>query len=114
MSHTKKREESYLQMTNDQKALNMLGLAMRAGKLVTGEEMTIQDIRRQKSKLVFVASDASENTRKKIQDKSSHYEVTCLESFTHEELSQAIGKARMVIGINDQGFAKKIKELILG
>jgi ribosomal protein L7Ae-like RNA K-turn-binding protein len=30
---------------NRQKALNMLGLAMRAGKLVTGEEMTIKEVK---------------------------------------------------------------------
>ena len=50
---------------NRQKAMNLIGLAMRAGKMITGEELTIGDIRRQKAKIVFVASDASENTRKK-------------------------------------------------
>lgn len=48
-----------------EKVLNLLGLAMRAGKLVTGEELTIGDIRSNKAKFVFVAGDASENTRKK-------------------------------------------------
>ena len=51
---------------NRQKAMNLIGLAMRAGKLITGEELTIAEIRKQKAKLVFVATDASENTRKKI------------------------------------------------
>ena len=48
---------------------------MRAGKLVTGEELTLKDIRANKAKFVFVAQDASENTRKKIKDKSSYYNV---------------------------------------
>jgi len=30
---------------NKTKALNMLGLAMRAGKMVTGEEMMLKEIR---------------------------------------------------------------------
>ncbi len=34
---------------NKTKALNMLGLAMRAGKLVTGEEMTLKEIRNEKA-----------------------------------------------------------------
>ncbi len=51
----------------NQKFLNLLGLAMRAGKLVTGEELTLKDIRANKAKFVFVAQDASENTRKKNQ-----------------------------------------------
>ena len=43
----------------------MLGLAMRAGKLITGEEMTINEIRKRKVNLVIVTIDASENTQKK-------------------------------------------------
>lgn len=99
---------------NRQKAMNLMGLAMRAGKLITGEELTIAEIRKQKAKLVFVATDASENTRKKIKDKSSYYEVPCFELFSEAEITQMIGKPRKVFGIMDAGFAKKIKELIEG
>ena len=99
---------------NRQKAMNLMGLAMRAGKLVTGEELTIADIRRNKAKIVFVANDASENTKKKIKDKSSYYEVPCFELFSEAEITQMIGKPRKVFGILDNGFAKKTKELIEG
>ena len=51
---------------NKKKALNMLGLAMRAGKLITGEELTINEIRKHKVSLVIVTTDASENTQKKL------------------------------------------------
>ncbi|MGG5343781.1 YlxQ-related RNA-binding protein [Enterococcus sp. AZ192] len=97
-----------------EKILNLLGLAMRAGKLVTGEELTLADIRSNKAKFVFVAADASENTRKKIKDKCSYYKVPTDESFTQSEISHAIGRTRMIVGINDQGFATKFKELIKG
>lgn len=97
-----------------ERILRFLGLAMRAGKLVAGEELTIRDIRNSTAKLVFVASDASENTRKKIKDKCSYYKVPCNESFEQSELSQAIGRTRMIIGVNDQGFAMKLQELIKG
>lgn len=99
---------------NKKKALNLLGLAMRAGKLISGEELVIKSIRNQRADLVLVAQDASENTKKKIKDKSKYYEIPCTDFFTSEELSQSIGKPRMVIGILDKGFAKKIEELILG
>ena len=99
---------------NRQKAMNLIGLAMRAGKLITGEELTIAEIRKQKAKLVFVATDASENTRQKIKDKSSYYEVPCFELFSEAEITQMIGKPRKVFGIMDAGFAKKTKELIEG
>ena len=88
---------------------------MRAGKLVTGEELTIADIRRNKAKIVFVANDASENTKKKrVKDKSSYYEVPCFELFSEAEITQMIGRPRKVFGILDNGFAKKTKELIEG
>ncbi|MGH1817489.1 YlxQ-related RNA-binding protein [Enterococcus casseliflavus] len=99
---------------NKTKALNMLGLAMRAGKLVTGEEMTLKEIRNENAALVIVASDAGKNTQKKIKDKSSYYEIPLLDAFSADEISAAIGKSRMVIGILDQGFARKVQELILG
>ncbi|MDR0921104.1 MAG: YlxQ-related RNA-binding protein [Lactobacillales bacterium] len=99
-------------MTNSERVLNLLGLAQRAGKLITGEELTIDDIRREKTKVVFVASDASGNTRKKIKDKSSYYAVPYFERFNQAELSHAIGKIRMVVGVNDAGFAKKLIELL--
>lgn len=97
-----------------EKILNLLGLAMRAGKLVTGEELTVADIRAQKTKFVLVAADASKNTHKKITDKCLYYQVPLSDTFTQSEISHAIGRTRMVIGINDQGFATKFKELIKG
>ncbi|AIM25155.1 YlxQ-related RNA-binding protein [Melissococcus plutonius] len=97
---------------NDQKILNLLGLATKAGKIVTGEELTIKDIRNQKTALVFIAKDASKNTKKKLADKCIYYHIPINEQFTQLEISQAIGKVRMIVGMNDQGFTKKIKELM--
>lgn len=97
---------------NKQKALSMLGLAMRAGKLVTGEEMTVNKIRSQKVKLVLVAEDAGKNTQKKVKDKSTFYQVPFVNCFYSTEISQAIGRKRLVVGVLDSGFAKKIQELI--
>lgn len=87
---------------------------MRAGKLVTGEELAIKEIRNGKAKLVLVANDAGKNTRKKVSDKSAYYEVPCYDPFSSEELSNAIGKSRMVVAVMDQGFAKKLVELLQG
>ncbi|MGO2100485.1 YlxQ-related RNA-binding protein [Vagococcus salmoninarum] len=100
-------------MMNRQKALNLLGMATRAGKIVSGEELTINDIRNNNAKIVFVANDASDNTFKKIQDKSSYYKIPCVTEFTQAEISQAIGKHRMIVGVCDRGFAKKLQELLL-
>ena len=45
-----------------QRALQMLGLARRAGKLTTGEDGVLKKVRLQKVQIVFVASDGSERT----------------------------------------------------
>ena len=99
---------------NKQKALNMLGLAMRAGKLITGEELTINEIRKHKVSLVIVTTDASKNTQKKLSYKSKYYQTACFVEFTQGEILGAIGKPRKVIGVLDQGFANKIMTLITG
>lgn len=97
---------------NEQKVLNLLGLAMRAGKVVSGEELALKEVRNKQARIVFVASDASENTKKKVQDKCNFYSVTCSQAFEQWELSQAIGRPRMVISVVDNGFAKKMRELL--
>lgn len=99
---------------NQVKLMNMLGLALRAGKLITGEEMTITAIRKQKVDLVIVAQDASDNTKKKVRDKSAYYQIPNFEALSKEEITQALGRPRTVLGIADPGFAKKIAGLIKG
>ena len=95
-----------------QKVLQLLGLAFRAKKVISGEDFCIEGIRKKQIKYLFLASDAGINTTKRITDKAKFYEVTLDTRFTSSELSNAIGKTnRMVIGITDIGFAKKIKEI---
>lgn len=52
-------------MTPQQSILNLLGLAARARKIVSGEEQVIKEVRSNGAKLVILATDASANTRKK-------------------------------------------------
>ena len=99
-------------MNNTKKVLNLLGLAKRAGKVITGEELVVKAIQNGKASLVFVAHDGSENLIKKITDKSSYYEVSVLQTFSVNELSVAIGANRKVLAIADDGFAKKMESLM--
>ena len=101
-------------MTNNmQKIHSLLGIAMRAGKLVSGEDGTMIDLKKGKLNLVIVAEDASNNTKKLFKDKSSLRHVNCIELSTKSDLGISIGKdSRAVIGIKDIGFANKIIQLI--
>lgn len=93
--------------------LNFLGLAMRAGKVKTGESVIVDGIKKKHLKLIIVASDASDNTLKLMKDKCKSYNVPLKVFGTRNELGIALGKEdRVNIGITDQGFAKKLLSMI--
>jgi ribosomal protein L7Ae-like RNA K-turn-binding protein len=96
-----------------EKWISFLGLANRAGKLVTGEELVIKEIQRKKLKLVLLSDDASNNTKKTILNKSSFYQVPVKMVPDRYTLGKAIGKeARVVVGVTDIGFSDKLKQLL--
>lgn len=45
------------------KAYSLLGIAYSARKLVTGEELVLKEVRRQKARLVIISEDISEKNR---------------------------------------------------
>ena len=98
---------------NKQKVSNLLGLAQRAGKIISGEEMVVKAIQDQKVKLVFLAHDAASNLTKKIHDKSDYYQVEVITVFSTLELSIAVGKSRKVLAVTDAGFRKKMRSLMV-
>lgn len=57
--------------------LSLLGLASRARKIVTGETL-IKKIRTNAIYLVIIASDASDNTKKKFIDKCTSYNLSLI------------------------------------
>jgi ribosomal protein L7Ae-like RNA K-turn-binding protein len=91
------------------KVAQMLGLAMRARKIVTGEGPVLQAVRSHQAKLVIVAADASANTVKKVTDKCSFYQVPCHRLANRYELGRAIGKdARVTVAVTDSKLAESI------
>ena len=99
-------------MIKDQ-IFNFLGLAMRAGKVKSGESVILNDIKTNKIKLVIVATDASDNTLKVMKDKCNSNQVPLRNFGTRAELGGALGKGERVnIGVTDNGFAKKLLSMI--
>ena len=97
---------------NRSKLFSYLGLSMRAGKLVTGDEGVMNSLRSGKAKLVILAEDASANTHKKYRDKCSYYGVPLIVAGTRSELGASIGKAeRVVLSVCDSGFARMMAQL---
>ncbi|WP_078576399.1 YlxQ family RNA-binding protein [Salipaludibacillus agaradhaerens] len=92
---------------------SLLGLMQRAGKLITGEELVVKAIQNKKAHHVIIASDASENTRKKITDKCHYYKIPYTLFENRFSIGQAIGKReRVVVAMIDKGFATKFRSII--
>lgn len=93
--------------------LNIIGLANRAGKCTFGEEQIVKEIKTNKSKLVLIASDTGAQTRKKLMDKCTSYQVPYFFVDDRDTLSQAVGRSgRVAISISEHGFAKKLVTLL--
>lgn len=95
------------------RATQFLGLAARARKLVTGEELVIKGIQNRQIQLVIISQDASSGTLKKITDKCKTYGVCWVQFGDRNLLGTAIGKGpRVVIGVTDSGFSQRLQQLI--
>lgn len=99
-------------MNDKQATLNFLGLARRAQKIVTGQDIVLAAIRKNQVNFLFIASDTGASTKKKFTDKANYYHVPIFSGYTKDELSSAIGQKRSIIGVADTGMAKKIITLI--
>ena len=100
-------------MNEQQKIYQLLGIATRARKVITGEDLTVREVQAGKAHLVIITSDASDNTMKKITDKCNFSNVEKHVFGNREDLGHAIGKeSRVVLAITDAGFARKISELL--
>ncbi|GEK88149.1 LSU ribosomal protein L7AE [Alkalibacterium putridalgicola] len=99
-------------MNNKERGLNLLGLAQRAGKLISGEALVLQSVRSNKAKIVCLASDASDNTSKQFLNKCEYYDVPLVTAFTREQISHALGKDRTVCALMDDGFKHSLQKLL--
>ncbi|BAQ10558.1 ribosomal protein [Bacillus sp. OxB-1] len=100
-------------MKSANQLFQMLGMAARARKIITGEELVVREVRSGNARLVIISKDASKNTMKKINDKCNSYNVEKHVYGTREELGHAIGKeSRVVLALTDAGFAGKISGLL--
>ena len=94
---------------NCNKIFSLLGLAMKAGRVMSGEFATDKSVKEGSAFLVLVSEDASDNTKKKFSNTCEFYEVPRYFFGTKDELGHAIGKEmRSSLAITDEGFAKSL------
>lgn len=93
------------------KLLSLIGLATKAGKVVSGEFATEKEIKLGGAWLAIVADDASDNTKKKFRNMCEFYDVPLYFYGSKDILGHAIGKEfRASLAIMDEGFAKGVRK----
>ena len=101
-------------MKPDHKIYSMLGLATKAGKIVSGEFMTEKAVKSGTAYLVIVSEEASDNTKKMFTNMCRFYKVPLHIFGTKEDLGGAMGKEfRASLALIDPGFAKAIQEKLV-
>ena len=97
---------------NKTKILNLLSMAQRANKVVSGDFAVTKAVQGRKALLMIVAEDASEETKKSYQRMADDAEINVYYLFDREELGHCIGKDfRAVAAIMDKGFADALSKL---
>ncbi len=95
------------------KILGLLGISAKAGKIVSGTDIVLENIEKNKVNLVIIATDASERTINNFKFSCEKYKVPLFIYGTIDENSKAIGKDnRAVIGVKDKNLAEAIKNKI--
>lgn len=88
---------------------SLLGLCKAGRNLVSGEFSTEKAIKERKALVVLVATDASDNTKKKFRDSCSFYHVPYYEFGSKDELGHSIGcMERASVAVLNEGMAKNI------
>lgn len=95
------------------KALNMIGLSKRAGKLLSGATLCEKEIKSKRARLLLIAGDCSENSMDKFVSMAKFYSVPYAVFSTRSELGKYSGGGeKSVLAVLDEGFADAIKKLL--
>ena len=90
---------------------SMIGMAMKAGKVVSGEFATEKAVKTGNAWMVIVSEAASENTKKMFRNMCTFYEVPMYTYGTKDDLGHSMGKQfRASLAITEEGFAKSIEK----
>lgn len=94
---------------NEDRILNLLGLAQRAGKLSSGDFIVEKAMKKKTPKLVLLAGDCAANNEKKYIQLAELHHIPLRKVGRKETLGAAIGKeVRVVVAVEDDGFAKAL------
>lgn len=92
------------------KILSFIGLMRRSGHLFMGMDMSMELCKKQRAKLLVLASDAGKSTVRKAQNVSGTVPALTL-PYGKAEVGKALGKEGCAIfALDDLGLAQALKE----
>lgn len=96
------------------KLLSLLGLAYRAQCVSLGHDSALEALKKNKTKLILIASDASERLEKEFRRECElnkcEAQIIRIKQ-TMSDINCALPQKAGVISINESGFAQKMKLL---
>ena len=101
--------------SSNNKIGNVLGLAQKAGALCAGSELVLESVRKRRALYVYISSDASENTVKKLYDKTAFYSVPATKlDLTMDELAHCVGLLRptAAVSLTNINFLKLMEKCL--
>lgn len=97
------------------KALGMIGIATKAGKVTFGTEAVLERIEKKKTVLVVIAEDSSEKAKESMRFACNKNNIRIVEFSTIDEISHVTGKNnKSVICINEKNLGEEIYKIICG
>ena len=91
----------------------MIGLAKKAGRCVSGQLPVEESIKKYEARLVIIAEDASENTKKHLKDMCTFRNIPVCFYSDMENIGRFTGKdLRAAAAVLDDGFAAGIEAMI--
>ena len=91
------------------KLLSYMGFAAKARKIVNGYNTCVFTMEKRRAKLLIIAADLAENSKKKMISAAGKYNVKYRIFGDSEEMSRMTGTAgKGIFGITDENFANVI------
>ncbi len=96
-----------------QRVMNLLGMAQKAGRIVSGSTAVEQAVKGKHAKSLLVAADAAEETRGDYEELARRYHIPLFVCLTKEFLGRCLGKEqRAAVALLDEGFSRALSKLM--
>ena len=102
-----------MSLEKSRKTANLLGICIRAGKVVKGFDSAMEAVRNGTAQCILTALDASEKTVKEVDFFCGKYNVKHLRTeLGKTDIGKLCGKDTAVIAVTDKGFSDGFERII--